>query len=172
MNKVQKLRSYLNLTQEELAEKLNITSKSIQRYERENYEKMDLEIAKNIAGFFAVPLDVLFSDVFSDSPIAWRSLMESPESYKTYYNSQKGEKKFNLYNKWYFIIRADQKTKVLTQDINTPRLINPVPFKKYTSDIYPHTFIIDRFEELTLFLKVGHTAIICKELYDSYSYLL
>jgi transcriptional regulator with XRE-family HTH domain len=181
-DKIKELRISLGMTQEYLADQLEITVKSVQRYERGKSRPDTYTIAK-LAVFFEVSSDYLLgissiqeqveeikNKVSGDRTINnfYKNYLKSKNDYiidinATYYWIEAQEDKIGGQTHW--VGWTDETRK---KEIRTLRPVIPDKAIEFCTEVCGKPMILNSEEDVVIFLIFGGQAIVKKEICEKY----
>lgn len=163
--RIQALRKKKNLTQDELAKKLECSKQSIYRYEN-NQSQMDTHTLIKTADFFEVSTDYLLGksnqrrsgdDIYSNQSATFYD--------ENYFWIIEGGKSFGSHTRWDGFT-ADGKEK------RVPRPIIPEKAFELCKKLYGPPLVINTDKDVSTFIKFGGNALIreslCKEFFPKF----
>lgn len=185
--KIKSLRIAAGLSQEQLSKQIDVTVKSIQRYETEK-SRPDSYILCRLAAFFDVPADYLLGLIGYEQQLKEEAIRLSPDRQCNFLYAKYLHCK-NNYNidpnfEYYEIILDDNMTTISTQTewigwaneemTHERRIIRPVIPSKYLKlceSLCKTAIVINCKDDLEAFLVFGGTALIrtdiCKKYFPS-----
>lgn len=179
-DKVKQLRNKLNLTQEQLADSIEISEKTIYRYES-NKANPDIHSLIRLSQFFAVSIDYLLGLLSYEEMLKQEKsvgLSHGNDFYKKYVSLKSN---YTFYDDasyyWIFSIGdkiggqtmwdgwLDNKAKIERRVL---REVNPVPAMQLCKETKGNPAVINSEEDAKLFLLFGGHAIIKKDVCEKF----
>lgn len=163
--RIQALRKEKNLTQDELAKKLECSKQSIYRYEN-NQSQMDTHTLIKTADFFEVSIDYLLGksnqrrileDIYSDHSATFYD--------EDYFWIIDGGKSFGAHTRWDGFTAEGKEKRV-------PRPIIPEKAFDLCKKLYGPPLVINSDKDVRTFIKIGGNALIretlCKKFFPKF----